>query len=354
MTKILILQNEISAYSVVTYNYIADKFDLTVAYFEKDKSKIDCKFSKIKLRSKCVGPFVFVKGVRKLARQFDVVTFLPNLRVFNYWILPFLPHTFKLINWSIGFRVSYTHPYVTNRKHTFADWLFMKILNSSDSSIFYMDKSKEFWKNSSLDMSKVFVAPNTTNVIDSFFDENIKRNILFVGSLYKGKGIDLLINSFKKAIDKTNSNIKLIIVGDGEMRSEIETQISSCGLNHQVLLTGGIYDEKELVKHFESSLLCVSPTQGGLSVPKSMGYGVPFATRKDAITGGEIYHIHNGIDGILYDKDEELSDLLVDVIRHPKKYIEMGLKAKFYYEGHATPFHMAEGAIKAISYSLNS
>ena len=102
MTKILILKNEISAYSVVTYNYIADKFDLTVAYFEKDKSKIDCKFSKIKLRSKCVGPFVFVKGVRKLARQFDVVTFLPNLRVFTIGYYS-LPHTFKLINWSIGF-----------------------------------------------------------------------------------------------------------------------------------------------------------------------------------------------------------------------------------------------------------
>lgn len=80
-----------------------------------------------------------------------------------------------------------------------------------------------------------------------------------------------------------------------------------------IVFHGAIYDENVLAERFAQALLCISPTQGGLSVPKSMGYGVPFVTRKDSITGGEIYHITPGVNGIMYVKDEELTSVISDV-----------------------------------------
>lgn len=351
--KILILQNELSAYNVATYNEISKHFDLTLGFYNKDKSKIICTFEKIKLEAKHFGPFIFIKNMYSIAKQFDLICFVPDMHVYSYCILPFLPHNYKVVNWSIGFRVSYVHPYLVDRKHVFADKVFQKILDKCDSTIFYMEKAKEFWKGTSFDLNRVFVAPNTTEVAPIDFVPEKKKNFLFIGTLYKGKGLDLLLDAFKKAKEITKKNAKLVIIGDGEMRECIEQFIEQNSLLDSIELRGPIYDEHLLAKELQNALLCISPTQGGLSCPKSMGYGVPFVCRKDAITGGEIYHTTNGVNGIHYNIDKDLVDILVDAINNPQKYVEMGRKAKSYYDNNATVFHMAQGVIDAFNFALN-
>lgn len=144
-----------------------------------------------------------------------------------------------------------------------------------------MEKAKEFWKNSSLDMDKVFVAPNTTLVKKIDIENKTKKDFLFVGTLYKGKGLEVLLDSYKKAIDNFNHQIpKLRIVGEGEMRPFIEDFIRKNKLENNISLEGAIFDENVLAEQFKKAILCFSPLQAGLSVPKSMGYGVPFVTQK--------------------------------------------------------------------------
>lgn len=351
--KILILQNELSAYNVCVYNIIAESYDLTVGFFLKDKSDIDCEFTKHKFSYYRIGPFRFIKGLRKFAKQFDVVSILPDPHNFSYFIFPFLPHKNKLLSWSIGFRCSYIHPYITDRKHTFFDSIYKSLYQKVDANIFYMEKSKEFWMNTNLDMSKVFVAPNTTGVEPIEINPDEKKIILFVGTLYRGKGLDLLLQSFKDAIQRAINKTKLVIVGGGEMRDELEKYVADNNMIDTVEFTGPIFDEKVLCRFFQKALLCVSPTQGGLSCPKSMGYGVPFVCRRDAITGGEVYHMTSGVNGIMYDNDSDLTDILVDAIDYPSTYVEMGVRAKNYYDNNATPRHMAQGAMDAINYVLS-
>lgn len=352
--KLLILQNELSAYNVPMYNIIAEHYDLTIGYYQKDKSKEVCLFKKKHFDVSELGPLVFVEGLRAYAKGFDIVSMIPDMHVVSYCLLPYLPRKYKLTNWSIGFRVSYDHPYVTDRKHVLADRIFQSILSHCDASIFYMEKSKEFWQGTSLDLEKVFVAPNTTAVYSIGFTEGRKRNFLFVGTLYKGKGLDLLLEAYKEAVDTANIENELHIVGDGEERQNIESFIKKNHLEEKVVLHGAIYDENVLAERFSEALLCISPTQGGLSVPKSMGYAVPFVTKKTAITGGEIYHITPGVNGIMYQEDEELVKILTDASRNPDKYIEMGRKAKDYYEHNATIKHMANGAMEAFKYALDN
>ena len=353
MVKLLILQNELSAYNVPVYNIIAEQYDLTVGYYQKDKSKEECKFTKKHFETKTLGPLCFVKGLRKFAKDFDVVSIIPDMHVVSYCLIPFLPHSYKLTNWSIGFRVSYVHPYVTSRKHTLADYVFKKIISHCDASIFYMEKAKEFWRGTNLVLKKVFVAPNTTKVQSIEVDPAKKKNFLFVGTLYKGKGLDLLLQAYKKAVDVASIDNELHIVGDGEERQSIEYYVKKNNLESKVVLHGAIFDEVLLAQLFSEALLCISPTQGGLSCPKSMGYGVPFVTKTSAITGGEIYHITPGVNGIMYQNDDELEGILIEASQHPDKYLEMGSKAKEYYDNNATIYHMAKGAMAAFSYSLN-
>ena len=350
--KLLILQNELSAYNVPVYNIIAKHYDLTVGYYEKDKSKEECLFIKKHFETRKMGPLCFVKGLRKFAKAFDVVSIIPDMHVISYCLMPFLPHSYKLTNWSIGFRVSYVHPYITTRKHTLADVFFKQILSHCDASIFYMDKAKEFWRGTKLELNKVFIAPNTTTVLPIVLDPNKKKNILFVGTLYKGKGLDLLLEAYKVAIDRAHIDNELHIIGDGEERKAIETYVKENRLEDKVVLHGAIFDEEVLAKHFAEALLCISPTQGGLSCPKSMGYGVPFVTKYSAITGGEIYHITPGVNGIMYQDDNELVEILIDANQHPNKYIEMGEKSKEYYDNNATIEHMADGAMAAFAFAL--
>lgn len=351
--KLLIFQNDISSYSVPVYNIIAERYDLTVAYYNKDKSKEDCHFNKIQLRPICFKNIRIVKGVYRLAKLFDVVSFLPDLHTLSYWTLPFLPRRFKVVSWSIGFRCSYKHPYDVHRKHTFLDHIFLKILSRCDTSIFYMEKAKEFWSETKLDLDRIFVAPNTTKVLPLDKIEKEKQDFLFVGTLYKGKGLDNLLNSFYEAVVAFGIHNQLHIIGEGSERIKLEEFVTTHQLNDKVFFHGAIYDEKQLASYFSKSLICISPTQAGLSVPKSMGYSVPFVTRRDAITGGELYHITPGKNGVLYDNDVELVSILVDASNNPTKYLEMGASAKRYYDNYATVANMARGALSAFDYAIN-
>ena len=309
-------------------------------------------FIELHKRFKKLGPFVFITHLRHYIKSFDVVCILPNLRYPSYCLIPFLPHHYKVVSWGIGFRCSYTHPYLVTRKHTLLDSLYQRLLSKCDANIFYMEKSKEFWKGTTLRMDNVFVAPNTTDVIDIPFVPENKKDFLFVGSLYKGKGLDILLEAFKQFKESYSSNTSLFIVGGGELENELKEYVNENGLQDSVFFTGPIYDESVLANYFQRSLLCFSPTQAGLSVPKSLGYGVPFVTRKDAITGGEIYHITDHYNGILYTDNAELKDIMADAINNRSKYLDMGRNAKEYYDNCATVFHKAKGAMDAFEFVL--
>ena len=351
--KVLILQGEISSYRWPIFNIIAEQFDLTVGYYTNDDSPSECHFKKVKFDTYQLGPFTCIKSLRKYCGQFDVVVFMDNLHALSYCLLPFGPRRYKAISWGFGIRASYTRLYDVNRRHTFLDWVSQKVNEACDADIFYMEKSKEFWKDTSFDLSKVFVAPNTTAVAPIDIEPSMKKNLLFVGTLYEKKGIKALLEAYVEAQQKVAKLPQLDIVGDGEDALRLKQFVADNNLTEYVIFHGAIYDEKELSTYFKRALMCVSPHQAGLSVSKSMGYGVPFVTYKESITGGERYHITHEENGILYDNDSDLVNVIIEASNNPNKYVEMGMRAKSYYDNNATPKHMAQGAIDAINFVLN-
>lgn len=353
--KVLLLQNTISKYREEIYNLLSDIYDLTVAYNLNNETSADSKFKTKSYESFNVGPFVvFERHFYLDLKKYDVVITINDLHQLSYCLIPFLPHKNKTICWSMGVRASYTRPYDLCRKHTLLDKLFALVMNKCDSIVFYMEQAKAFWTPKDIDDEKVFIAINTVKVEYPISLETEKTDFIFIGTLYKQKGVDKLINDFAEVIQSNNTNAILHIVGDGDQKKILQSLVMELGIEQNVIFHGAIYDEFEISKLFCKSILCLSPTQAGLSVPKSLGYGVPFVTKRDAITGGEIYHIVNGENGIMYDNQKDLKEILQDAIKNKYKYIEMGKKARIYYLNNATPMHMLKGFIDAINYVLEN
>ncbi len=350
--KVLLLTNFVTLYRAPIFELINKAYDLTVAFIERDDIKEDTTFRRMYLKTHKVKSLRFASpSFYKTCNQFDAVIFISNLHYICFCSLPFLPHKPKLLTWNIGIRASYTLSYDLNRKKTFTDRVFFTVNNRCDACIVYMPQAIDFNRSYGIDENKYFVAHNTVEVLPIAEAENkTKDSILFVGTLYKQKNIYELVNAYAEAYER-NPNIPLLqIVGNGEEFNNLKRFVAEKNLGESIKLLGKITDEHILRELFARSFLCVSPSQAGLSVLKSMGYGVPFVTHRDAITGGERLNIEDGVNGIFYDCYDELVKIICDVAEHKDKYLQLGKNAYDYYWHNATPEIMAGGVIQALDY----
>ena len=354
--KVLILQQVITPYRAPVFDLLAQKVDLTVGYFTEDQNGKEQAYRSVKLEYKKIFGLFIIKKLFRLCQQFDVVFFVNDLHCFSCCLLPFLPGRYKVIPWSIGFRVSYTRRYDTARKKSFVDLVYRSILNKSDAMLFYTAEAIKFWGDT-IDKKKVFIAHNTVKVSPVENDDArklLKNRIIFIGTLYKEKKIYELIDAFIEAGRRCDSDdfFKLDIVGNGSEYENIEKIIKDKNLSDNIILHGAIFDEEKIASLFAGAILCVSPDQAGLSVLKSMGYGVPYVTRSNAITGGERFNIDNRKNGLLYNSPSELTSIIEDAFRNPENYLSMGRKARQYYVEHAGIERMVQGFLDAAEFVL--
>lgn len=88
-----------------------------------------------------------------------------------------------------------------------------------------------------------------------------ERVLLFVGGLnepHKYKRVDLLLKTFK-GISKKHPDVKLIIIGEGGLRSEYESMCNELGIKDKIIFTGYVNNE-ELPKYYCASDLFVLPS----------------------------------------------------------------------------------------------
>lgn len=77
--------------------------------------------------------------------------------------------------------------------------------------------------------------------------------IVTAGRLIYEKGFDILINAFSQ-IKLTHPNVKLLILGDGPLKSKLQEQIESLNLDNQVILVGHV---SNVYDYFKLAKLCV-------------------------------------------------------------------------------------------------
>lgn len=349
--KVIILSNRIMHYRVPVFNLICEKYDLTVAYDEGELPDVKMQFKTIKLTKRPILKFTSHKeNIFELCKNYDAVVALNTFAYLKYTLLSFRKNRpFGLAYWGIGAAASY------HRKYGEAGKLYYMITTMApkraDAIICYAESGRQIQIKHGLNPDKVFVANNTVEVprVDL---NTVRSSIMFIGTLYPQKGLDILLNAYKRAYQINKNVLPLDIVGDGPLSDEIHHWIKDNNLSYKIILHGALYKSADKAKVFSKAYACISPNQGGLGVLESMAYGVPFITSKNAITGGEAFNIKDGVNGRRLECLDNLHDVILDITSNPQTYESMGRNAYHYYWTNRTPQHMANGLIQAIHYTL--
>lgn len=338
------------------FELIAKSVDLTVAH-SGSKPVDGGNFAQLLLKEKFFGPFSIHPNLIRIANRYDVVVSMFYLQKVSLINLAFVrKRNYKLIFWGIGLRASQKNKFDS---FSILNYFRYAIAKRADAMIFYSQYAKEKYKNLGFNGNKLFVMNNTVVVNEPTNKALVRDRVLFVGTLNYSKRILELLKAFNmyKRSEGEAGYLILDIVGAGQSYNEVVNFVHTSGLSDSVKIHGAVYDEKILQGFYDRALISISPGQAGLSVLKSFGYGVPFATVKDAITGGERLNISNGSNGVLLpglNLEVELFDLLVDVSRDSHKYLVMGNNAREYYLNRASPTIMAQGFIDAVQYVNNT
>lgn len=349
----LFLTNTIKHYRVPILNIIASKYDFTVLYSQKTEKEVieECNFKTIFSPIKKIGRFIIHKdNIQNITKGFDVVIATNDPTWLSYLGLSLCrKRDYKLIYWNIGVPASYYRKYgeASMLRYLYGNFFEKR----ADGLIFYSDKAIELRKQKGIFDKKIFIANNTVNIPRISIANSDKEYILFIGTLYLEKGLDVLLESYKAAFDENGNIPHLKIVGGGDQFGQIVTWINENGLNDKIDLLGSIYDENKKASIFAKAIACISPRQAGLAVLESMGYGVPFITMHDAITGGEAFNIINNINGLRLKNESEFKQVILDIYENKNKYLEYGQNAYNYYWSYRRPEDMAKGVIDAIEKS---
>jgi len=348
MKEVLILQNKILHYNKPLYNYLAKKYKVTVLHSGNISKFKDDIYNELIVNTTNIGPFIFqhkvISEVRSL--KYDVVIAMFDIKwVNNILAMYFKNKQTRFVWWGMGFG-----------KNSIANKIRIYLSKKSNSIVLYTKNAQEVFEKNGLNKNKLFVANNTFHIEKrekAYL--NLEKNILlFVGSLDRRKENEKLIIAFSHIVNNINKDIKLVFIGNGQEKINLIELVSSLRLENRVLFKGKITDTDELKNYYKLAIASVSFGQAGLSVLQSLGYGVPFITKKNAVSGGEIFNIvdtHNGI--LCEDSIISLEDSLKEVCNNIEKSKLMGEKAYIYYNQYCTIQNMVQGFVNAIECKEN-
>lgn len=168
------------------------------------------------------------------------------------------------------------------------------VLNHADGIIVYSNAVKE-WYHKKFPNLKIEVCPNIQNpktllsyreTFKKYIDEYIERFqlrnyniILYIGRLVKVKGLDLLLEAFAKA---KVSNYKLVLVGDGNQKEDLQQLSNKLNLTDKVIFAG-YYFGNSLYAWYDLANFFILPSRYepfGAVINEALVYGCPVIASK--------------------------------------------------------------------------
>lgn len=342
---VFILDHPLMGYRFPFYQQLIEK-GYSVTVFHSGKMKTNQNIPQVIVKK----IEFFGVNFRKLPnlKTFDIVVHMQNIRVVNLWLLTLNPFkSYKVIHWGIGVSSSKG---LSLKKDLMAR-LRAFLARFSSAQILYSDFPLPLFPEKVL--RKTFVANNTIyNSNPQDFSDQQKDSFLFIGSLNKRKGLELLIEAFLSIKEKDAMGSKLIIVGDGPEREQLSKLAANNKFSGSIDFLGNISDQKTKEQLFKKSWISISPLQAGLSVLESFSYGVPFISFENAISGGEHLNIKDGFNGFLVNSKEELVEKMFVIMNDRVIANKMGNNAYKFYMENRQMSHMVNTFDEAFKFVL--
>ncbi len=233
---------------------------------------------------------------------------------------------------AIGTERNNPYRYKASKLNTVLRKVFYKICNgyifqTKKSACFFTDKLRK----------TDIIIPN------AIFNESIykltlpverEKIICAVGRLTEQKRFDLLIEAFSSIAEKI-PEYNMIIFGEGELRNELEKQISDAGLKGRIFLPGTNPDAVKVVNR--SSVFVLSSDLEGMpnALMEALAMGVPSVSTRCDMGPEEL--IDNNISGILTEvgNSKELADAILRIIENPDFAENLSENARKLLETHS-------------------
>lgn len=163
--------------------------------------------------------------------------------------------------------------------------------------------------------------------------ENI---LLYVGRLSDEKNLNFLINTFAEFTRRVEKSFKLVLIGDGPLKSELKELIEINELQESVELLGNL-PQTQLINHYLSAKAFVLPSISepwGQVVNEAMHFGLPVFISKNCGSAVDLCSDENAL--IFDPKDEKgFLKMLLEAFSDPVRLQNMGIASKRIIENHA-------------------
>lgn len=139
--------------------------------------------------------------------------------------------------------------------------------------------------------------------------------ICFCGRLGQEKSVDVLLDFFA-ACTRVENGMKLMIIGDGPMRKELEKHAQGLGLGRTVIFAGGVPHDHVREAYACCDLFATASRSevNSISMLEAMAMGLPALLIVDEENPGQVTE---GVNGYLYRSAEEFSALVQRLKRDP-------------------------------------
>lgn len=195
---------------------------------------------------------------------------------------------------------------------------FKSILRNIDMCIVSGKKSKAYFRSIGIKEKKLHVAIDSSGVDFNVSEINIRKErnisadarvILYYGRIIERKGLDVLIKSYYKLVEKYN-NVYLIVCGDGEFKDKCMNLVESLKLKNVIF--EGYIDPMYKYRYFSECDVFVLPSYfyngiseaWGLTVNEALQCGKPVIATEAV---GSAYDLLNGKNGQLVKQNDEIA-----------------------------------------------
>ena len=257
---------------------------------------------------------IWQRGVIKtcLTHNFHTAIFLGEFQIVSTWfaMLVCKLRRIKVVYWSHGLH---------GNESFFKRKLRVLFYKTADSLLLYENRAKKLLIKEGLDESNLRVIYNSLDydvhrklrfnkeIIErknlSFFEDNNRPYLIFIGRLTATKKIDLLIKAIER-LNKLDLKINLLLIGDGLEKQNLEKLTSGLNLDDCVHFYGACYNESHLAYFIYHASLCVSPGNVGLTAIHSLSFGTPVCTHSNLSNQmPEVEAIEEGVTGCYFDEN---------------------------------------------------